>query len=110
VRSFACWDPNPASATVRVVAFDVEDPLPNPVREGISFPLRVYQPTDVGYTIFDSGGRLVARSPRQSFLRGRHPLSWDGLTAGGNRAPAGVYHASIRGGGSEIVRRIVLVH
>ncbi|WP_353661581.1 FlgD immunoglobulin-like domain containing protein [Hydrogenimonas sp. SS33] len=44
--------------------------------------------------ITDSSGRVVKTLPLSSLEKGVHTFTWDGGTAGGERAEAGVYHVS----------------
>ncbi len=58
-------------------------------------------------TLFDLAGRVVRRFVLPSGAEGT--LRWDGTTAAGQRAPAGLYLARLRSGAGEARARIVLV-
>jgi len=80
-------EPNPSFGRVRFVA-----------GEGAGGPIEI--------VIVDLSGRIVRRlGPVPLGAGGR--LEWDGRDATGAKAPAGVYHAHIRGGVAEQIVRVV---
>jgi hypothetical protein len=59
--------------------------------------------------VFDVRGRQVARlwdGPRNA---GEHEALWDGRTASGGAAPAGIYFFHLRARGGSLVQRAVLL-
>ncbi len=61
-------------------------------------------------TVFDVRGRRVARLLDATQPAGPHALAWDGRTAAGARAPAGVYVLRLRAGDTHVQRTFVLAH
>jgi len=59
--------------------------------------------------IFDTRGALVRTLVDETRQPGRYQVTWDGHADNGRLAPAGVYWARCRAGGSETVRRLVLL-
>ncbi len=80
----------PASAAgLRGVA-----PNPSAGRVQIQFALR--EPGEVAFDVLDMAGRMVARIPGRRWEAGAWSASWDGRTARGTPAAAGIYFVQMR--------------
>ncbi|MGH7725358.1 MAG: FG-GAP-like repeat-containing protein [Candidatus Eiseniibacteriota bacterium] len=80
---------------------------PNPFRGAttLTFTLPRSGLAEVG--VYDVAGRRVRTLLEGAIEAGTHALSWDGLDAGGRRAPAGTYFVRLRFEDTERVSRIV---
>jgi len=81
---------------------------PNPFRHEARVEFELARPAAVELEVIDVDGRRVrtlASGPRAA---GRHVESWDGRTAAGRRASAGVYFVRLRAGDRVESERIVL--
>lgn len=81
---------------------------PNPTIGGcrVSFDLPLTSP--IAMTVHDVAGRIVTQQHAGTLSAGRHELVWDARGANGQLLPAGVYFATVRGGGVEATARLVL--
>ena len=87
----------------------LEPAAPNPFRALTTFRYAAPTPTPVTMAIYDAGGRMV-RPLDDRVITGPGAVTWDGKTASGARAPAGVYFFRLMpGNGQEEVRRVTLV-
>ncbi|RMG68821.1 MAG: T9SS C-terminal target domain-containing protein [Bacteroidetes bacterium] len=81
---------------------------PNPFRDNMSLRYDLAKPAAVTATVMDLTGRVVttlAHSEQQG--AGTHWLSWDGQTASGRAAPAGVYLLRLEAGAQSHTLRIM---
>jgi hypothetical protein len=106
-----CSDPT----GVEVFSASVEDLLarnfPNPFSKGTDISFSVPARTDVRLEVFDLHGRRTRTLMDGSAVdAGRHSVSWDGRTAAGSRAPAGIYFARITADGRTETRKMTLIH
>jgi hypothetical protein len=86
-------------------------PYPNPSGEG--FRIRVTCPGQVGWgeydlEIFDLRGRSVKRISSCCLTAGENLLRWEGLTASGEPAPAGIYFCTLRVSGMRATGKLVV--
>lgn len=83
-------------------------------RGSASFRISSGADVRVDLEIVDAGGRTVASVVHSALARAGQSLdaSWDGSTAGGGQAPAGVYRAVLRVSGGRVVTsdRVVVLH
>ena len=79
-------------------------PYPNPARSGAALDVRAFAPGEVRATVTDVTGRIVREI---SGPVGASTLRWDGRTAAGAEAPAGVYFLVVTQGAERQWRRIV---
>jgi hypothetical protein len=61
----------------------------------------------VSLAIFDAAGRRVAFVTQVSAASGSHILAWDGRSAGGKRAPSGIYFARLSTADGERLGKVV---
>ncbi len=82
---------------------------PNPFnpRTQIDFVLEWSGPVDVA--VFDVAGRRVATLLRETLPAGSHTVAWDGRTANGGIAPAGLYRCVLTAAAGRASRSMVLV-
>ena len=73
-------------------------PFPNPFRGSASVRLELARAEAVSVAVFDLSGRRVRRLAEGTFEAGAHDITWDGLTASGESAPAGLYLVQARVG------------
>ncbi len=84
-------------------------PHPNPFARGTTLEFSLPAAGAVQLHIVDIAGRRVATLVDEPLSAGPHEFSWSGRTADGERAPAGVYFARLRGPGTARTDRLVLV-
>ncbi len=82
----------------------IGQPGPAPIR----FALSLDRAAPVRLTIHDAGGRIVRRLDLGPLPAGNGAAVWDGLTAAGRRAPAGVYFYRLAAPGAAARGRVVL--
>jgi hypothetical protein len=75
-------------------------PFPNPFRGSVRLRLELARAEAVAVGVFDGSGRQVRELARGTFEAGAHDVTWDGLTASGESAPAGLYVLQARVGGA----------
>jgi len=80
---------------------------PNPSQGTTELRLTLAAPTFVRAEVLDITGRRVTTLASQSFPAGVHELSWDGLSARGQRVAPGVYLVRVQWPGYEKIQRIV---
>ncbi|MGD8395602.1 MAG: FlgD immunoglobulin-like domain containing protein, partial [Candidatus Eiseniibacteriota bacterium] len=80
---------------------------PNPALHRTRWHLALPAAMPVRARVYDIQGRLVARMTDGLLAGGDHVLEWNGLTARGARAPAGVYFLELRAGDFTGVRKVV---
>jgi len=82
---------------------------PTPFRSSVALDLEVPGTGPVRVDVLDVNGRIVKRIHDGIMQRGQHTLSWDGLTTGGEPAPAGIYFAIARGQHRITAQKIVRI-
>ncbi len=99
--------PDQASA----LRFRVLDNTPNPFSTMTSIRFELPAATEVDIDLFDVTGRHV-RSLAQGtrYLSGIHAVPWDGRSADGRRAAAGVYYYRVRVHDVNVSRAMLLLH
>ena len=91
-------------------AFVVFGPRPNPAFDGTAIAFELPSPRIVEVEILDLSGRVVRTLvASREFPAGSHTLPWDGGTASGARAPAGMWFIRVRAGRDLAVRKLALV-
>ena len=88
----------PAPLAVEPSGPVVREPYPNPFRGSVRVTLDLPRAMEVSVDVFDVRGRHVRGLARARFEAGAHDIAWDGLLAGGERAPVGVYFVRARMG------------
>jgi aminopeptidase N len=83
--------------------------VPNPVRGGFTLSYSAAHGQHLRAEIFDICGQRVATLADAAVPAGSGTLAWNGLGAGGGRAPAGVYYLRLAAAGGAFTRRVVLV-
>jgi hypothetical protein len=63
----------------------------NPFRERAELVVHVSRAGPVTIEVLDVHGRILRRWSRSAMTPGDHPITWDGRTASGEEAPAGLY-------------------
>lgn len=81
---------------------------PNPFRSGTRISFELPRAGNVRLTIFDAGGREVARLADGVFSAGVHELKWDVARNGEGTVAAGVYFARMSFEGGTETRKLVL--
>src|SRR5262249_3522493 len=90
-------------------SFEFAPPQPNPFMVRATFEIGVPTAAFVRLEIYDLQGRRV-RVLQDGWLEpGRHMRSWNGITASGTVARAGVYVIRLSAPGVELTRKAVLV-
>ncbi len=83
-------------------------PSPNPTRDVVTFRFAVAVAGRGRAEVFDASGRRVAVAFDRELAAGVHGGAWDGRTAAGTLARAGVYYLRLDLPGARESRRIVL--
>ncbi|MGD8628651.1 MAG: C39 family peptidase, partial [bacterium] len=83
-------------------------PSPNPFNATTRISFSLALDTRATVQVFDVEGRLVATPAEGSFTAGHHSVSWNGTSASGSRAAAGIYFIRCSSPIGEDVRRVVL--
>ncbi len=78
---------------------------PNPFHDATTLRFRLGRESHVRLTVFDVGGREVARVADRVFPAGLHRVPLEGARLG-----SGIYYTRLEGQGRTDVRRIVLLH
>lgn len=84
-------------------------PAPNPSTSSTSVSYRVAAAQDVCLTVHDAGGRLVRTLFAGHVAAGEYRQQWDGRTARGTRAAAGVYFIRLRTAHTLANQRVIVV-
>lgn len=75
---------------------------PNPFTQGARVVFRLDRPQAARLSVYDASGRLVNSLASGELPAGQHERVWDGTTADGARAAAGVYMMRLEVGGKEL--------
>lgn len=82
---------------------------PNPFRSRVEVEYQVSQRGPVSLSVHDAGGRLIASLEQSVREPGRYKAEWNGRTADGNEADAGVYFVRMTQNGASAGKRLVRV-
>jgi hypothetical protein len=77
---------------------------------GATFRFALPGPGPFDLALFDVSGRRVWRLAERSLGAGEHSVSWSGTTAGGWRAPPGIYVLRLGWGTAERTERVVITY
>jgi hypothetical protein len=83
---------------------------PNPSRNGASISFTLPTPDRASVSIYDVGGREVARFAEAQYGVGQHSLFWNGISSRGERAASGVYFITFRSTLHTVTRRVVVLN
>ena len=89
--------------------FDLAPPRPNPFRAGTTIAFAVSSAAPVRLEVYDVQGRWIRTLHQGVTEPGVHTRSWDGTTAGGSPAKAGVYIVRFSAPGVERAVRAALI-
>lgn len=81
---------------------------PNPTRTGLTLSYNLTDPASTHLRIYDAAGKLAADLSHSPRPRGRHTAYWNGLTAQGNQAAAGVYFVKLQSGDTRLTQKFVI--
>lgn len=82
---------------------------PNPTSNAARLGFEVPEPRRVRIQVFSVAGALVRTVTDQVWPAGRHEVGWDGRSAGGDAAAAGLYFVRVRLGSLERTQKLLLV-
>ena len=88
---------------------ELERNYPNPFNSSTVIPFSLSKETEVYLQIFDVLGRSVANLVVGRLQTGRHRVNWEGLDAGGQPVPSGIYFYRLRSGNRAESRKMTLV-
>jgi len=97
-KSFA---PKPAAVTALL------QNAPNPFRLATVIDFSLAGAARVQLEVFDPRGRRIATLADGDFEAGAHRVEWNGRTANGDRAPAGVYFYRLTAPGFRQTRKMI---
>ena len=82
---------------------------PNPSTGGVQFRLALPQAASVSLTVYDLAGREVWSDGERVLPAGHTTLEWNGRSADGMLARAGMYMARVQVGERSLMRRLALL-
>ena len=94
-------------AAEALLEFRIAEVGPNPGSGPVRIGFRLQDAAKIEIEVFDIRGRRVASVGRGAWPAGAHEVEWDGLTHGGELAPAGLYVLRYAYPGGEDRRRLV---
>jgi hypothetical protein len=105
-----CFDENAVvvSAAPALAGLSLAAPWPNPVRDAVTFSLRIDRPEHVRLAVFDAGGRHIHTVHRGETGAGNHLWQWD-LRGTSGRIEPGIYWLEARIGLRREARKIVVL-
>jgi hypothetical protein len=116
VRPVALW--NYCSDDVAAVPVATPDAIagfallrqsfPNPMSPSTTIRFEMKRTGDVTLSVYDVGGRRVARLLSGTLPPGPHDVQWNGRDESGQRVPAGVYLYELAMGRERLSRRMVI--
>lgn len=83
---------------------------PNPFTGETRFALTLDRPGTATLRVLDLSGRVVATLHDGPLSAGEHAFVWDGRTAGGASAPAGIYFLRAASGAGGVTKKLVRLH
>lgn len=86
----------------------LEQNFPNPFREETSISFVLVEESNIQLAVYNAEGKLIGLLAKGKYPVGKHTLIWDGLDAGGNSLPNGIYFYQLRVGEKVLTKRIVL--
>ena len=89
--------------------FELERNYPNPFNSGTVLPFSLSRATEVHLQVFDVLGGPVANLVVGRLQTGHHRVNWEGLDAGGQPVPSGIYFYRLRSGNRAESRKMTLV-
>lgn len=89
--------------------FELYQNFPNPFNNSTTFSFYLPAADHVLFEIVDVNGRIVKKLLDGKLAAGAHTLNWDGLDAGNNPLPSGVYFFSVRYKDNKNIRKFSLV-
>ncbi len=92
-----------------VSAFRLCRNSPNPFNPTTTIRFGLPRDGDVAIAVYDVSGRLVNVLADGGYPTGEHEVVWTGRDAAGNEVASGVYFYSMRSGGFEARRKMVLL-
>ncbi|MBD3162787.1 MAG: hypothetical protein GF346_10380 [Candidatus Eisenbacteria bacterium] len=102
-------DPTAADDLGPLVSPWIGLPRPNPAFDRVRFRVDASIARPTGAVVVDPTGRIVARLEIPVDGEGPFEIVWDGRTASGRRAPAGVYFLRVRGADRVMARQVLWV-
>lgn len=84
-------------------------PAPNPFNPATRIRFSLPAALPVRLSVVDVSGREIARLVDRTLEAGAHTIEWHGRTAGGGKAPSGVYLIVLNAGAERVTRRAVLL-
>jgi hypothetical protein len=88
------------------VDFRLDAASPNPSAATTTFRFSATRPMAAEASVYDASGRRV-RGLSSGMIGGSGSLTWDGRSAAGEPAPAGMYFLRVNVEGRTLVRRFV---
>ncbi|MBD3236923.1 MAG: hypothetical protein GF330_09485 [Candidatus Eisenbacteria bacterium] len=83
--------------------------LPNPATQSAALRFTLPQAGQASLRLYGPDGRLVRTLAQGAMDAGTHTLEWNRTDAQGERLPAGVYYAKLRGEQVDLTRKLVFV-
>ena len=89
--------------------FDLSAGYPNPFNGSITFDLEVPVQMDIQLQVYDLKGKLVYHEESSHFSSGTHQIHWSGENIAGKELASGIYLIQLRGNGSAVSQKLVLL-
>ncbi|MFN0149385.1 MAG: FlgD immunoglobulin-like domain containing protein [bacterium] len=90
-------------------SFDLQQNAPNPFSPATRIGFSLSRPDNVDISVYDVSGRRVVTLLREWMDAGAHSVDWNGTTANGTVASAGVYYYVMRASGGQVSRSMMLM-
>jgi hypothetical protein len=91
-----------------VPVFRLRAPTPNPFGSSTAIAYEAARPIRVTATVYDARGAKV-RTLLDDVASGTGAIRWNGESASGHRAPAGIYFVQVEGGGMRETKKVILI-
>jgi hypothetical protein len=107
--SFQELDPTGVGDDPRPLAFELHQNAPNPFSLSTRVAFDLEAADAVNLEVYDIAGRLVRTLFQGRLSAGPHAVAWDGTTASGARAAAGIYRYRLRTSAGQVSRNMILI-
>ena len=93
----------------RIKTAEVFQNYPNPFNPETWIPYKLFESSDVKFSIYSQSGDLVREFKLEQQSRGEKKLYWDGKNANGETVASGIYFYQFKAGNTQSVRKMWLM-